>query len=118
MYRFKSFILVLLALVSSASVAYAAGEDKACKIFTSQPNYSTMTVVASDSLASGIAMVDGKTHKYKGFAVAYKEFDATCQKYIRQKSAKDHMKGAVNYKITSMISDKMYYFSAQFDYFK
>ena len=118
MCKLNSFVVIGLVLASLSSLANAAGEDKTCKILTSQPNHSTMTLVTNDSFVAGIAIVDSKTHKYKGFAVAYKEFDSACQKYIRQKCAKDHLKGAVNYKINFVISDKMYYFSAQFDYFK
>jgi hypothetical protein len=118
MSNLKSFVMIGLVLASLSSVANAAGEDKMCKILTSQPNHSTMTLVTNDSFVAGIAMVDNKTHKYKGFAVAYKEFDSSCQRYIHQKCDKDHLKGVVNYKINFSISDKMYYFGAQFDYFK
>lgn len=117
MCRIKRFVMAGLVVASLSSVANAAGEGK-CKILTSQPNHSTMVLVANDSYAAGIAMVDGKTHKYKGFAAAYKDFDAACQGYIRQRCDKEHLKGVVNYKINYVISDKMYYFSAQFDYFK
>ena len=118
MCRFKRFVMTGLVLASLSSVANAAGEDKTCRILTSQPNHSTMVLVANDSFAAGIAMVDSKTHKFKGFAAAYKDFDFACQKYIHQKCDKDHLKGVVNYRINYVISDKMYYFSAQFDYFK
>jgi hypothetical protein len=118
MFRVKRFVMTGLVLVALASVADAAGEDKMYKILTSQPNHSTMVLAANDSFAAGIPMVDSKTHKFKGFAVAYKDFDSACQKYIRAKCDKDHLKGVVNYKISYVISDKMYYFSAQFDYFK
>ena len=115
---FKKLVMTGLVLASLSSVANAAAENKTCKILTSQPNHSTMVLVANDSFATGIAMVDGKTHKFKGFAAAYKDFDAACQNYIRQKCDKEHLKGVVNYRINYVISDKMYYFSAQFDYFK
>ena len=116
--KLKCFIVIGLVLASLSSVANAVGEDKMCKILTSQPNHNTMTLVTNDSYAAGIAIVDNRTHKYKGFAAAYKEFDFDCQRYIHQKCDKDHLKGVVNYKINFVISDKMYYFSAQFDYFK
>lgn len=116
--RLKGFVMIGLLLASLSSVASAAGEGKGCKILTSQPNHNTMVLVANDSFAAGIPMVDGKTHKFKGFAAAYKDFDSACQKYIREQCEKDRFRGVVNYRINYTISAKMYYFSAQFDYFK
>lgn len=118
MYGLKKLVVAGLVVASLSSVADAAGEGKTCKILTSQPNHGTMVLVSNDSFAAGIAMVDSKTHKYKGFAAAYKDFDAACQSYIRQRCDKEHLKGVVNYRINYVVSDKMYYFSAQFDYYK
>lgn len=118
MYKLKKVVMLGLILTSLSGGANAAVEEKGCTVLTSQPNYSTMTLVGNDSYVAGIAMVDSKSHKYKGFALAYKEFDASCKKYIRQRCEKDHLKGAVNYRVQPVISDKMYYLSAQFDYFR
>lgn len=109
---------VILAILLFSTIANAADKSKQCNMFTSQPDYKTMTLMVGDGVWQNIAIVDGKTFKYTSFADAYEEFYSNVQKSIQKNCDRYDTKGVVNLKINFATTDKQYLFSAQYDYYK
>jgi len=112
---------VLVAILAGSllsTVANAADKGKQCNMFTSPPDYKTMTLIVGDGVWQNIPIVDGKTYKYTGFTDAYNEFYSNVKKEIQDGCNKIDTKGVVNLKINFTTTDKQYLFSAQYDYYK
>ena len=118
MLKLKGLVMVITLFFLFVSMANAAGIEKQCNMFTSQPNYSTMTLVVGDAVWENIPIVNGTTYKYTGFADAYTEFFNDVKSKIHASCDKYDVKGVVNLKINFAVTDKQYCFSAQYDYYK
>lgn len=111
-------LVVILTVSMFSTVATAADKSKQCNMFTSQPDYKTMTLMVGDGIWQNIPIVDGTTFKYTSFSDAYKEFYSDVEKSIKKNCDKYDTKGVVNLKINFATTDKQYLFSAQYDYYK
>ncbi|XOB63892.1 hypothetical protein ACMC5R_07275 [Deferribacteres bacterium DY0037] len=109
--------LVLISLFFSLSLVCFAAEKKAV-IITSQPNYSKMKLLTYSIKYSQVPIVDPKTFKYISFVEAYNDFFMDIKNELDRESNQYEMDGVCNFEIKFDVTDKTYFFSASYDYFK
>ena len=116
MFKFKSLTVIVSVVMLLSSSAFAV-EDKPCKMLTSPADYSTMKVVTADAFAgfypnykSGSGLVP--------FSDAYVEFYASVKSYAQSSCNKYDYKGVVNLSTKFAVTDRGYFFTAQFDLIK
>jgi len=109
--------LVLIAVCFSLSLVCFAAEKKAV-IITSQPDYSKMQLLAFGFQYGHTQIVNPKTFEYVGFVKAYDDFLESIRKKLDAESNQYEMDGVCNFDVKFNVTDKTYYFSASYDYFK
>lgn len=120
MKRFMTVLLVLSFALSSF-IAFAANKDappaRQDIMITTTPPTSAMKVIGFHVISGGIPTYDhrGETTTFPN---ALNDFIVHMKKRIEEVARKNNDKGACNLKISHSVTDKMYYFTATFDFYK
>ncbi|MEI6827081.1 MAG: hypothetical protein WCK54_15895 [Desulfuromonadales bacterium] len=116
MFKFKSLTVIVSVVMLLASSAFAAEKDKPCKMLTSPADYSTMNVVESNYMSGHYPHFENS--RFVSFSDAHTQFYTYVTDTLQGYCNKYGYKGAVNLSVKFSATEKMYYFTAQFDMFK
>lgn len=109
-------IIFVVILLFSTCFAYA--NDKVPVVLTSQPDYNVMALVTSNYTLYQSPIVEPKTFKYTSYFDAYGKFDKYVMDSIKNAANQSNYDGVCNYQTKVIITDKMYYFEATYDFWR
>jgi hypothetical protein len=113
--------MLILSFVLSSFIASAAKKDSPPAaqeiMITTTPPTSAMKVSGLYVISGGIPTYD-RRGEITTFPDALNDFIVHMKKRIEEIARKNNDKGACNLKISHSVTDKMYYFTATFDFFK
>ena len=104
-------------LILSCALALTVNAQE-CKIISS-PAMNYDDVRGTDAVAMSISKFyydDNNKMQIKSYTDAFLEFNKKALEYINKDCKKYKLKSIYNYKIESMVQEKMYHFNATFDY--
>jgi len=108
--------IVAISLLTFAFTTQSMAKE--CQIRTSPLDSKTMTFAYSNWNARTIPIITTTDFEYTSFVNAYKEFDESLRRYLRETVCKKNKhSGVANYKVEWQQTDKAYNFTASFDVF-